>query len=99
MVGHAILGGVVSANFLGTVATPHLLSATRVDLLLLLALLNVQQPRPEDRNRFRLVLELGALVLADRDDTGRDVGDADRGRVLLHVLATVASCVEDIYSQ
>src|SRR3990170_1123949 len=59
----------------------------------------MEEAGAEDGHRLVAVLQLGALVLADGDDAGGDVGDADSGGVLLDVLTAVAAGVEDIDPQ
>ena len=53
----------------------------------------------EDLHRRLAVAVLRALVLAGDDDAGRQVRDADRGGVLLDVLAAVAAGAEDVDPQ
>src|SRR5215211_272758 len=62
------------------------LAALARDLLLALALLELDQPRAQHRHRGRAVRRLRALVLALRDDAGRLVRDADRRVGLVDVL-------------
>src|ERR1051325_1970259 len=59
-------------------------------LVLLLALELVETPL-QDLHRHRLVLVLGALVLAGDDDAAREVCQPDRGVGLVHVLAAGAA--------
>ena len=99
VVGHAVLGEVVGADLLGAIAAADLRAAVGLDLVALLALLEVEEAGAEDGHRLVLVLELRALVLADGDDAGGDVGDADGGGVLLDVLAAVSAGVEDVDTQ
>src|SRR3990172_9201520 len=99
VVGHPVLGEVVGTYLLGALAGADLGAAGRLDLLALPALLDIEDAGAEDGHRLVAVLELGALVLADGDDAGGDVGDADGGGVLLDVLAAVAAGVEDIDPQ
>src|SRR3990170_6806705 len=99
VVGHPVLGEVVGTDLLGALAGADLGAAGRLDLLALPALLGIEEAGAEDGHRLVAVLELGALVLADGDDAGGDVGDADGSRVLLDVLAAVAAGVDDIDPQ
>ncbi len=88
MVGHAALWEVVSANPLRSVPAPDL-EAPGLSLRALLSLLlRSQQPRLQERHRPRPVLVLRALILTLDYDAGWQVGDADGGVRLIHVLAT-----------
>ena len=61
------------------------------ELLLLLSKHSIVEPSPEHLHRHVAIAMLGTLVLALRDDTGRNMGDAD-GRVRnVDVLASFAA--------
>ena len=60
-------------------------------LLLLLALLQLVEPRLQDLHRHRLVLVLRALVLAGDHDAGGKMRETDRRVGLVHVLAAGAA--------
>ena len=66
------------------------LASRGLHLLVALAFFQLDQLRPEHLHRRRLVLGLGALVLALDDDSGRQVGDAHGGIGLVDVLAAGA---------
>ena len=60
-------------------------------LLLLAPLLELVEPGAENLHRHRLVLVLGALVLAGDDDSAREMREADGGVGLVHVLPARAA--------
>src|SRR6478609_6612759 len=70
---------VVRADLLGAVHGAHLAAAHVGRLLLGCLLGRGQQPGPQDAHGLLLVLELALLVLAGRDDAGRQVRDAHGG--------------------
>src|SRR5436190_23142816 len=96
VVGQSILRKVVRADFLAAIAGPDLGSAGRFDLLIPLRLLDVVEARAEHRHRLIPILELGTLVLAGDDHSGRDVGDPNRGAILLDVLTAGARRAIDV---
>src|SRR4029078_1554070 len=80
MIGDAALRKVVSADLLGAVPGPDLAAALLRNRVLLLAHLDLEEPRAKHLERFCAGLDLRLLVLLRDDEAGRDVRDAD-GRI------------------
>ena len=74
VVGHTALRVVVSADFGGTVTGGDHRLALRADLIKIFLMLKVIETGTELLEGAVLVLELGALLLALHDQTGRKVG-------------------------
>src|SRR6266404_1625038 len=73
MIGHTVLRKIVGANFLLAAAAADLTLAMGGIFFLLLALLGFEQTRPQNAQRFLLVLLLTASVLAAHDCAGRNM--------------------------
>src|SRR6267142_6876391 len=90
MIGDAALRKIIGADALGAVAGPDLLAAIRrargIDALTF----GVIDARAQDIHRGGAVLVLRTAVLHADHDTGRNVGDPDRGFGLVDVLAAGA---------
>jgi hypothetical protein len=83
----------------------HLVAPRRAGVLervhprLLLLPAALEQLGLQHHHRRRLVLQLGALVLAGDDDAGGEVGDAHRGVGGVHALTTGARGAVDVDPQ
>ena len=99
MVGDAVLGVVVGADFLGAVGAAHLGLAAAADLRVVAFLLGLEEAGPQHGHGLLLVLVLGALVLADDHYSGGLVDDADGGGDLVDVLSAVSAGMEDVDAQ
>ena len=94
VVGHTVLREVIRSHLLGPVSAADLCAAVGVNFFALTALFAVEVAGAQHGHGLGLVLELRPLVLADGDDAGRNMRDADGCGVLLDVLPTVAPGVE-----
>ena len=90
MIGHARLRVIIGADFLAAFACANLGASGGVLFRLALLVFNFIQTRPQHAHRAQAVLQLGTLVLTGDDYTGREVGDAHGGHVLLNVLPASA---------
>ena len=94
VVRYAVLREVIRANLLGTVAAANLGAPSLGNLAIPFGLLRLVQPSPQDGHTLLLVLELGALILADSYGARGDVHHADGSGHLVHVLPAVTAGVE-----
>ena len=96
-IGDAVVLVVVGADLLRPPAALHLLLARRGQRLVLLLLLELQQPGAQDRHRALTVLQLTALVLAARDEAGGNVREAHRRVGRVHRLAAGPARPEHVH--
>src|SRR6266700_1806543 len=87
VVGHAVLWEIVRANFFFAAAGANLTATLRAVFFRFLALLSLQQARPQDRHRFLLVLELTTSVLTTNDRSSWNVHNLDRRIGRIHALS------------
>ena len=98
VVGHPVLRKVVGTDALRAVARAAQRETVGAELRLLLAALEVEDARLEGREALLAVALLAALILADRDEAGRQVGHADGALGLVHMLAAGAAGAEEVDS-
>jgi len=91
MVGDAVVGEVIGADFFGTVAGAHLFAAQVGDGARGAALLDFIELGSQDIHRFFPVCVLGAFFAGGNDDAGRFVEDADGSLHFVHVLSARAA--------
>ena len=96
MIGDAALREVVGADLLGSLAGAHLAAAILRDGFLLLAHLDLVEPRAQHLHRLRAILDLRLLVLLRDDQPGRQVRDSDRRVRRVHALAAGSARAERI---
>ena len=96
MVGDAVLGEVIRADALAAVDGADLAGPVGRCVGLRLLFGQRLQPGREHLHRARLVLQLGALVLARHDDAGGQVRDAHRRVGGVHALAALARRPVDV---
>ena len=97
VVRHPALGKIVGADALAAVAAAHLALPRPGNGGVLLGPLHLIEPGPQDLHGLILVLILAPLVLALHHKARGQVGDADGGLCLVHVLAAGAGsavCVD-----
>ena len=99
MIGYPALREVIGSNTFRTIAPSDQGFARRRLLGLLLANLFVLDPRCQHRQRLRLVLVLGSVVLTFDDDTRRQMRNAHGGIGLVDVLAACTGGAEGIDAQ
>ena len=96
VIGDAILGKIIGADFLTAVTSADERFAGLGGIFLLLFLLLFKETGAEDIHSLDAILLLGAFVLHGDDDAGREMGDAD-GRVgSVDSLATMPARTIDI---
>src|SRR5579859_2582468 len=95
----AVLREVVRPNLLAPVARPDLRASLIADLLGMPALLDVEQPRAQDRERLRLVLELRLFILTGDDEPCGDVRNPNGGVGRIDALPAVARRAVDVDPQ
>src|SRR5687768_6288320 len=94
VIGHAVLGKVIRANFGRPVARSDLRLAHAGTLGLLFRHLEVEQARTQYLHCACTVLNLGPLILLTHDDAGRDVGDSHGTISGVHALSAGAGGAE-----
>src|SRR5271170_4963357 len=99
VVGEAVLGEIVGANFFAAVAGADLGFAFFGERGLLLFHFNFVEAAAENAHTFFAVLDLGFFVLATDHGVGRDVRDADGGIRGVHRLAAGAGGTEGVDAQ
>src|SRR3989442_12182510 len=99
MVGHAILGKVVRADFLGAVTGANLSAPLARARRLLLRHDAVEQARAQDLHRLDLVLQLGLLILALYLEPRGEVRDANGAVRCVDALAAGAARAKDVDAQ
>src|ERR1700746_587759 len=87
MVGAAVLGIVVGANFFGAVTGFDLASAFSADGGLLFLEFHFVEARAENAHGFGAIFDLGFFVLLRDDEASGQVGDAHGGIRGVHGLA------------
>jgi hypothetical protein len=91
VVGHAILGKIIGANALATVARPAQIESRLAEFGIFRLSALIKDTRLEYAERFILVPVLGALILTLRDQAGRQMGQTN-GRIgSIHALTATAT--------
>ena len=99
MIGHAVLGSVVRANLLGTVARANLRQALSALGRLLLGKHLLVETRTQNSHCGNLVLQLRLLVLRLNHKAAGKVRDAHSGVGRVNALTTRAACAIHIDAQ
>jgi hypothetical protein len=79
VIGEAVLGKVIGADFFVSFAGANLLTACGLDFSSLLFPFFFQKTGSQNAHGGSTVFDLGAAVLATNDQTGRNMEDLNRG--------------------